>query len=327
MNLEKIWIIGLAYGLVLIFTPSHCWTKDYPNKPIEFVNPYAPGGSVDLSARIIGEKMGEFLNQPIVIVSKAGGAGAVGTNYVANSKPDGYTALGITAGFVTRPLFDPRIPYRYTQFRPIGISAKHENVLCASKNLPVKNITELITYAKGNPGNLSYSISGKGGVTYLAMEYLKYKNGLTDVHLQCVPHQGDSPALLAILGNHVQVSATNIVLALQYIKSNSIRPIAILSNKRDPLLPDVPTSVEQGFQDVVASSYYVWLTPIGTPDEIIKKLESAMEKALQDKGVQEKLLKIEITAGFINSKETQMFLDNENKRWERIIKEANLISK
>jgi len=327
MNLKKIWIILVGFGFIFMIAPSLCWTKDYPNKPIEFVNPYAPGGSVDLSGRIIGEKMAEFLGQPIVIVSKAGGAGAVGTNYVANSKPDGYTILGITAGFVTRPLFDPRIPYRYTQFRSIGIPAKHENVLCVSKNLPIKNIADLITYAKGNPGTLSYSISGKGGVTYLAMEYLKYKNNLTDVHLQCVPHQGDSPALLAILGNHVQVSATNIVLALQYIKSNSIRPIAILSKKRDPILQEVPTSVEQGFQDVVASSYYVWLTPVGTPDEIIKKLESAMEKALQDKGVQEKLLKIEITAGFMNSKETQTFLDNENKMWERIIKEANLISK
>jgi tripartite-type tricarboxylate transporter receptor subunit TctC len=327
MNLKKIWIILVGFGFIFMITPSLCWTKDYPNKPIEFVCPNAPGGTIDLSARIIGEKMGEFLGQPIVVVSKVGGAGAVGTSYVANSRPDGYTILGTTAGFVTRPLFDPRLPYRYTQFKPIGILARHENVLCVSKNLPIKNVAELITYAKGNPGTLSYSISGKGGVTYLSMEYLKYKNGLTDLHLQCVPHQGDSPALLAILGNHVQVSATNISLALQYIKSNSIRPIAILSRKRDPVLPETLTSVEQGFQDVVASSYYVWLAPVETPDEIIKKLESAMEKALQDKGVQEKLLKIETTAGFMNSKETQTFLDNEKKMWERIIKEANLISK
>src|SRR4030043_1434523 len=144
MNLKKIWIILVGFGFIFMIAPSLCWTKDYPNKPIEFVNPYAPGGSVDLSGRIIGEKMAEFLGQPIVIVSKAGGAGAVGTNYVANSKPDGYTILGITAGFVTRPLFDPRIPYRYTQFRSIGIPAKHENVLCVSKNLPIKNIADLI---------------------------------------------------------------------------------------------------------------------------------------------------------------------------------------
>ncbi len=327
MNLKKTWIILIGFGLVSILIPSFCWTKDYPDKPIEVVNPYAPGGTNDLSIRIIGEKMTEFLGQTIVVISKAGGAGAVGTNYVANSKPDGYTILGITAGFVTRPLFDPRVPYRYAQFRPIGIPAIHENVLCVSKNLPIKNIAELIAYAKENPKTLSYSISGLGGVTYLAVEYLKYKNKLTDAHLQCVPHQGDAPALLALLGNHVQVSATTTSMALQHIKSNSIRPIAILSKKRDPILPEASTSVEQGFPDVVASSYYVWLVPVETPDEIIKKLENAMVRALQDKGVQEKLLKIEIPIGFINSIETQTFLDSENKRWERIIKEANLSSK
>lgn len=327
MNSKKICIILVGFGIVFMIAPSLCWTNDYPNKPIEFVCPNAPGGTIDLSARIVGEKMGEFLGQPIVVVSKVGGAGAVGSSYVANSRPDGYTILGTTAGFVTRPLFNPQMPYRYTQFKPIGILAKHENVLCVSKTLPIKNIAELISYAKEKPEKLSYSISGKGGVTYLAMEYLKYKNGLTDVHLQCVPHQGDSPALLAILGNHVQVSATNIALALQYIKSNSIRPIAILSKKRDPILPEVPTSVEQGFQDVTASSYYVWVAPVETPDEVIKKLENAMEKTLQDKGVQEKLLKIRTTAGFMNSKETKTFMDNENRMWERIVKEANLVSK
>jgi len=333
MNFKKIWIIKkigiILVGFVFVFMiiPSLCWTKDYPNKPIEFVNPYAPGGANDLCIRIIGEKMADFLGQPIVVVNKVGGAAAVGSIYVANSKPDGYTLLGNTGGFVTRPLYDPRVPYRYTQFRPIGIPAKHENVLCVNKNLPTKNIAELITYAKGNPGALSYSIAGKGGVTYLAMEYLKYKTHLTDIHLQCVPYQGDAPALLAILGNHVQVSVTNIAFALQYIKSNSIQPIAILSKKRDPLLPEIPTSFEQGFQDVVASSYFLWLAPVGTPDEIIKKLENTVEKALQDKGVQEKLLKIDITAGFMNSKETKAFLDNEIKMWEKIIKEANLATK
>jgi tripartite-type tricarboxylate transporter receptor subunit TctC len=327
MHLKKIGIIVVGLILVLMIIPSRCWTKDYPNKPIEFVNPYAPGGNNDLSIRIIGEKMAEFLGQPIVVVNKVGGAATVGTVYVANSKPDGYTLLGTTGGFLTRPLYDPRVPYRYTQFRPIGIPVKLENILCVNKNLPIKNIAELITYAKGNPGALSYSIAGKGGVSYLAMEYLKYKNNLTDLHLQCVPHQGDAPALLAILGNHVQISATNISFALPYIKSNSIRPIAILSRKRNPLLPEIPTSLEQGFQDMVASSYFIWLAPTQTPSEIIKTLENNMEKAIQDKGVQEKLLKIELTAAFMNSEETKAFLDNEIKFWEKIIKEANLATK
>jgi|GEM_PF-1847177 len=327
MHLKKIRTILVGFGFIFMITPSLCWTKDYPNKPIEIVNPYAPGGANDLSIRIIGEKIAELLGQPIVVVNKVGGAAVVGSMYVANSKPDGYTILANTAGFVTRPLYDPRVPYRCTQFRPIGIPAMHENVLCVNKNLPIKNIAELIAYAKRNPGVLSYTIAGKGGATYLAMEYLKYKTHLTDIHLQCVPHQGDAPALLAILGNHVQVSLTNPAFALQYIKSNSIQPIAILSKKRDPLLPEIPTSLEQGFQDVVASSYFLWLVPVGTPDEIIKKLENTMEKSLQDKGVLEKLLKINIIAGFMNSKETQTFLDNEIKMWERIIKETNLAVK
>jgi tripartite-type tricarboxylate transporter receptor subunit TctC len=327
MNFKKTWFILVGFGFVLMITPSLCWTKEYPNKPIEVVNPYAPGGHNDLTIRIIGEKMAELLGQPIVVVNKVGGAAAAGSVYVASSRPDGYTILANTGGFLTRPLYDPRVPYRYTQFRPIGIPAKHENVLCVNKNLPIKNIAELIAYAKDNPGTLSYSIAGKGGMTYLAMEYLKYKTHLTDIHLQCIPHQGDAPALLAILGNHVQVSVTNIALALQYIKSNSIRPIAILSKKRDPLLPLIPTSLEQGFQEVVASMYFIWLVPVETPAEIVKKLENTMENALQDKGVQEKLFKIDIKAEFMNANETQIFLDSEQKRWEGIIKKANLTAK
>jgi tripartite-type tricarboxylate transporter receptor subunit TctC len=312
---------------ILLLVASVCGAKDeYPNKPIEVVIPYAAGGSADFILRIVGEKLGEILGQPIVVVCKPGGAGAVGTSFVAKSKPDGYTLLMHSCGIVARPLFDPSAPYRVSEFNPIAMFELHGHLMAVNNASPIKNIKELVDYAKKNPGAISSGGSGIGGVNYLALELLKLNTQMTDKIIQWVPYGGDVEPLVALIGNHIQVSVTTSPPCKTYVSSKQIRPLAVLATKRDPLFPDVPTAIEQGFPDVEADCYNALLAPVKTPEPIIKIMESAMEKALADKGVQEKLAKIDFEAPspFIGSKAIRAMQDQEGKKWADVIQRANL---
>jgi tripartite-type tricarboxylate transporter receptor subunit TctC len=326
MNIKKIGIIFISISFIFInATASLCLTKDdYPKKPIEVVVPYAAGGAADLIIRIVGEKMAEYLGQPIIVLNKPGGAAAVGTSFVAKSKPDGYSLLVSTPGTVLRPLVDPTVPYRASEFRPIGIFTKTNYIIVVNKDLQVKNLAELVDYAKKNPGTLSYGFSGVGGASNLAMELLKQNSHMTDVHMQGVPSEGDMPAVLALIGNHVQACVVIVPSTIPHINSNAIRALAILSEKRDPFLPKVLTTVEQGFSEVVSFSYFSLLAPVKTPDYIVNRLEIVMEKALNDKGVQERLMKLYLPISYMNSRVTQEFMDGEAKKWPEVIKKANL---
>jgi tripartite-type tricarboxylate transporter receptor subunit TctC len=324
--MKRTWIIYIIVAFIML--SSTCWAaEDYPKKPIEIIVPYPAGGTTDLSARIIGEKFKEYLGVPIVVINKPGGGGAVGAAYAIESTPDGYTILAHTFGVVLRPLFELSVPYRYNQLKPIGVLGPFEHVVSINKDLPIKNLPELIAYAKDHPGTLSYSVSGRGASSYISIELLKIRTKLTDLHLQAVSYPGDPAALLALRGKQVQMSVTTTSMALPHIKSKEIRAITILSKERDLLLPEVPTSIEQGFPDVLATSYYLYFAPLKTPGPIVEKLEKTLEKALQDKGVQEKLKKIEMTVGFKNSTETQALMDSEYNKWSQLVKDGKLIAK
>jgi tripartite-type tricarboxylate transporter receptor subunit TctC len=202
-------------------------------------------------------------------------------------------------------------------------------VVSVDKDTPIRNLAELVDYAKKNSGILSCAVIGKGR-NYFAMAFLKIKNQLTDQHIQVIPYQGDRPALMALLGKHVQVSVNDFSSVRSLIKAGEIRALAVLSPNRDPFSPEVPTSAEQGFPEMDTSSRYLYFAPVKTPDPIVKKLESAVEKALQDKEVKERLKKIEIVADFMNSKNTQEWVDNDYKRWSniiRVVSKGNLSSK
>ena len=323
--MKNVLLVTLALAVAL--TTSNGWGKDdYPNKPIEIVIPYAAGGSADFILRIVAEKLKEHLGQPIIVSCKPGGAGAVGTSFVANSKPDGYTLLMHSCGIVTRPLFDPSSPYRYTQFTPVAMFELHGHLIAVRNDFPVKTLKELVDYAKKNPGAVSAGGSGIGGVNYLAMELLKLNTQMTDRDLQWVPHQGDVEPLVALLGNHIQASVTTLPPCKTYVSNKQIRPLAVLATKRDPLFPNVSTAIEQGFPEMEADCYNALFAPAKTPEPIIKTIETAMQKALADKGVQENLGKIDFEAPspFVGSKSIRAMQDQGDKKWADVIKRANL---
>jgi len=316
----------LLLTFLVILGASTGWAKDdYPSKPIQLICPYSVGGITDLSARLIAEKMGEYLGQPVVVVNKPGAGAALGTGYVAASKPDGYTILTTWTGVaVIVPLITPNLPYKMTDLTPIGKSLVVDQLLLVNKDLPVKTLPELVAYAKQHPKTLSYGTAGVGTIPHLVMEML---NSQAQLDMQHIPYNSELQAVTALVGNHVQASILTYTISGPHIRSNAVRALAVLSPKRDPLLPDVPTSAEQGYPEIIAVIYNILFAPAKTPAPIVKKIEDALEKTLRDKEVKEKLEKMEYKIDFMNGKGTQSFLEAETKKWSEAVKKANIVIK
>jgi tripartite-type tricarboxylate transporter receptor subunit TctC len=299
--------------------------EEYPSKPIQLVCPFPPGGPIDLSARVVAEKMGEYLKQPLVVVNKPGGGTAVGTGYVASSKPDGYTLfISPAATLIFLPMITPNVPFKVSDFTPIGRLVSFNFLMLVNKDLPVKTLPELVAYIKKTPGTLSYGGSTFGSLQHLIGEL--FKNS-AKVDLQFIPFAGENPAITALLGNHIQMGILTI-FQQPHVQSNAVKAVAVLSEKRDPMLPNVPTAVEQGLPDLaISAGCNLMLAPAKTPGPIVRKLEESLERALQDKMVREKLGKMELTVDFLSARNTQLFLDGEVRKWSPVVKQANIVVK
>jgi len=315
----------LVSCVVLLFMVSSGRAADeYPNKPIQLICPFPPGGPIDTSARVVAEKMGEYLGQPVTVVNKPGGGTAIATGFVAGSKPDGYTLFMSPATLVFLPMITPSLPFKVSDFAPIGRLVSFNFLMLVNKDVPVKTMAELTAHIKKSPGTLSYGGSTFGSTQHLIGELFKIT---AQVDLQFIPFAGENPAITALLGNHIQVGILTI-FQQPHVKSGAVKALAVLSAKRDPLLPQVPTAVEQGFPDLaIDAGYNLFLAPVKTPAPIIRKLEGALEKSLQDKAVREKLEKLEFTVDFLNARDTQLLLDKEIKKWTPVVKKANIVVK
>ena len=298
---------------------------EYPNKPIQLVCPYGAGGLTDVLARLISEKMGKILGTSILVVNKVGGGTSIGAGFVAASNPDGYTMLiNMTGGAIVTPMINPNVRYKMSDLKPIGKLTSAVYLVLARRDLPVKNLPELIAYAKRNPGKLSYTSPGIGTVNHLIMEQLSLQN---ELGMQHVPYTSELQVLNAIMGNHIDAGAVSVPSSLKHIQANQVKALAILAENRDPKLPELSTSAEQGLPDMFASIYNVLFVPAKTPARVLRQLEDALRKSLQDKELVDSLKKMEITTDYLNSTDTQAFLDKDAKKWAAVIKKANVTMK
>jgi tripartite-type tricarboxylate transporter receptor subunit TctC len=317
--------IVLACFLVMTAITTAGAGEDYPNKQVQLICPYAVGGITDLSARILAEKMGEFMGQPVIVMNKPGAGAALGTGFVAASKPDGYTILTTWTGVaVLVPLITPNLPYKMTDLTPIGKAVSVDQLLLVNKNLPVKNLAELIAYAKQHPKTLSGGTAGVGTLPHLVLEQL---NAVAQIDIQHIPYNSELQAVTALAGDHVQVSVLTLTISDPHIRSGAIKALAVLAPKRDPALPQVATSAEQGHPELMASIYNILFAPAKTPAPVLKKLEEVLEKTLRDKETREKLEKMGYKIDFMSAKNTQAFLETETKKWSSVVKQANIIMK
>ena len=308
-------LILLCAGLLLTAPAS---AQQYPTRPVRFVVPFAPGGSVDTLARTIGPRLADALGQQIVVDNRPGGNGNIGMEVVAQARPDGHTVvLGYIANLAIFPSLSAKLPYDPVKdFAPVTQVASSPNVLTAHPAVPAKNLKELVALVKAKPGQVSFASTGVASVGHLTGELL---NSLAGMKMTHVPYKGGGQAIIDLLGGHVQVMFSGFSAAMPHIKSGKIRALAVTGPQRSPALPEVPTIAEQGFPGVEATAWYGVLAPAATPQPIIARLHGEVVKILKVPDVVQKLdgLGFEIVGS--QPAEFGAYIKSEMKKWAKVV--------
>ena len=308
-------LVVLAVLIALSLAVSARGQETYPSRPITLVAPFPPGGVADLTARPVAAALEKVLKSPVGVVNKTGAAGAVGMQFVATSKPDGYTLLLALSSISIIPeadkIFDRQPAFTVDQFAPIALISADPTILVVRGESPWKTAKEFIEDAKKRPGQISYSSSGIYGTLHMAMELLSHAAG---IKLRHIPTAGAGPALTAILGGHVDALASGPAVVIPHIKSGKLRALAGWGDKRVAALPDVPTFKELGYPD---AEFYIWagmFAPKGTPEAVMARLRDATRAAVAEPEFKSAMDKLETPIVFKQGPEFQRFFEADAKR-------------
>ena len=315
-------IFLVSSGALLASAAIAVRADGYPTKPVKFIVPFPPGGPVDTTARAFAQKLTEYWGQSAIVENRAGAGGIVGAEAAVNSPADGYTVFVCSIHHSVLPSLNPRLTYDVEKdFAPVTFAAKFPIILVAHQSVPVKNLPELIAYAKKNPGKLSFSSSGNGGGTHLAGELFKMMAGVDMLH---VPYKGSAPAMSDLLGGQVQLMFADAPSALPHIKSGRLRALGVGNPKRSALAPDIPTIAESGLNGYESYSWAGVVVPAAVPKEIVAKLNADIVKALSDPGVKQRLLDAGAEANPGTPEEFRKFLRSEIVKYTKVVKDANV---
>jgi tripartite-type tricarboxylate transporter receptor subunit TctC len=316
-------VIAAVAALSAIEAAPNARADDFPSRPVHIVIAFPPGGPTDFVGRIVAEKMKATLGQTVVIDNKPGANGTLGGEFVAKSDPDGYTLFLTTAGAVTvSPHIMPDIHYdTLKDFAPVALVTTVTEVIAVTPKSGIKTAKELVALAKEKPGTVAIASTGIGSPPHLAQELLAAS---ADVKFLHVPYRGAAPALTDLLAGQVTALPADIPVLISQIRGGNLVAIGQASNKRDAILPDVPTLTEQGYPNTDASNWYGLLAPAKTPAAVIAKINSAVNAALNDPATHDKLVQSGATPVGGTPESFGKFLKAEYDKWGRVVKERGI---
>jgi tripartite-type tricarboxylate transporter receptor subunit TctC len=303
--------------------PALAQADTYPSRQIQLVVPYTPGTTGDVLARLLGAKLSQRWNVPVVVENKTGASGIIGTADVAKAAPDGYTFLFAATSYGTIPAINPKLPYDpIKSFAPVALLGTSAMTLVVNNDFPAKNVREFVEQAKKQPGKIDYASPGPGSSQHLAMELFKQEAGINLAH---VPYKGTAGALTDLLGGHVQASVVSLQSATMLAKSGKIRMLGIMSPERAPTFPQVPTLAEAGYGNVLVGAWYGVMAPAGTPPAIIAKLNAELNSLLTQPDVKEAMSRQGVEPVIDKPEKLDTLLKSELKLWSQVVSRGKIV--
>jgi tripartite-type tricarboxylate transporter receptor subunit TctC len=311
-------VVAVALGLL---TATVAMAQSWPAKPVRIIVPFPPGGGLDFFTRIAAAKLQENLRQQFLVENRSGAGGMIGAEAGAKAPPDGYTVLLASSAEITinQHLY-PKIAYDSTKdFAPASYVAHAAMLFSVHPSLPAKTLKDVVALARARPGQLNYASAGTGGVQHLAGEILKSTAKIDIVH---VPYKGAGPAVVDMVGGHVSMGFTALPSSIQQARAGKLRPIAVTSNKRSEAAPELPTFTELGFPQIDLVVWYGVLFPARTPADIVNRMSTEINRAVQSPDVKQKLLQQGVESVGTTPEQFAKFMQSEIQRYGKIIREV-----
>ena len=319
-TLRRLFVAALPIIVAVLASTIHAGAQNYPERVVRIVNPFPPGGSVDITARMLAQKLSDSLGHQFIVENRAGAGGNTGADSVAKSDPDGYTLLFTAPGPLTvnQTLYTKGLPFDPEKdFAPVALFARTPIVLMVNPSVPVKNVQELIAYAKSNPGKINFGSAGNGSTPHLSGELMK---SMAKVEMTHVPYRGTGPAMSDLVAGHIQMMFDLLPGSLPQIEANKVRALANAGAKRAPALANLPTIAEQGLPGFDSASWVALVAPVKTPAPILAKLRAEVAKVIASPDIVKRLGELGSEAGTANETEVRAFLAAEIKKWAEVIR-------
>src|SRR6202035_3166877 len=315
-----LFVLLSALSVALVATRADA--QSYPDRPIHLIIPYGPGGIVDFAGRVLAKKIGAALNQTVVPDNRPGAGGIVGVDYVAHAQPDGYNIAIMDPAIVINSTLQKSLPYDlFKNLTTVSIVSSSPEVLVVAPQLGIKTYAELVAYGKANPGKLNYASAGVGTTPHLAAEMWKLRTGIDAVH---VPYKGIGGSFTDMMSNKVQMAFSSIAGALPFTGDNRIIPLATTGTTRSAVYPDLPTVAEAGLPGYSVDLWLSLYGTAGTPPDVQAKLNSAINKALQDGELKTSFAKFGLTPRGTSLAEGAAFTNDEYLKWKKVIEDGHI---
>jgi tripartite-type tricarboxylate transporter receptor subunit TctC len=297
--------------------------QSYPTKPVRLIVAFPPGGAADLVARAIAQRLTEQWQQQIIVDNRSGAGGVIGTELAARAAPDGYTVLfGSSSTFATGPVLQPQLPYHpQRDFAPITLTTLIPNIMVAHAAVPVRSVKELVEYAKARPQQLSYASNGNATASHIAGELFRHRTGIQWIH---VPYKGAGPAIVDVVGGHVQFLIGAISTSLPHVRAGKIRAIAVTGMQRSSAIPDVPTVAESGYPGFEVVQWFGLLAPAKTPADVVGRWNRAVVEMHKEPAFAERFTRQGLEPATTSSKAFADFIAAEAAKWGKVFKEVGI---